>query len=53
MRRDELGDHVRLDPLEVPRYLGIVETDVALLRQLVRQGLAGQQEELVDPYVRR
>src|SRR5262249_56740636 len=29
------------------------ETDVALLRQLVRQGLAGQQEKLVDPDVRR
>jgi len=53
MRRDELGEHVRLEPLEVPRYLGIIETDVALLRQLVRQGLAGHQEELVDPDVRR
>ena len=52
MRRDELGEYVRLDPLEVPRHLGIVETDVGLLRQFVRQGLAGQQEELVDPDVR-
>jgi len=53
MRRDELGEYVRLDPLEVPRHLGIVETNVALLRQPVRQRLADQQEELVDPDVRR
>src|SRR5262245_9009273 len=53
MRRDKLGEHVCLDPFEVPRYLGIVETDVALIRQLVSHGPAGQQEELVDPDVRR
>src|SRR5262245_1113509 len=53
MRHDELGEYVRLGPFEMPRHLGIIEADVALLRQLVSQGPAGQQEELVDPDVRR
>ena len=53
MRRDELGKHIRLDSLEVPRHLGIVDADVALLCQLVRQELTGQQKEFVDPDVCR